>query len=611
MSYFTLNYVAPTLQNIIPYFTVTEEHTTLTPSIVASLYSLTHYILLNHLPCMSVPQSFPLDYTCHYNTILILQEALFPIITALRTTSFPPEGQLAIQALEKIFCYDLLQVDLTEFEQVLPIVTKGVALSNPPVTSHNSYDLPCIQISSNRKSFILTPYSVTDPLDYLQHLHQGVQHVLENRIFISDASTAPMVSASSLANYSLTSLLQLLIGQSKTISLVMDPLERQDVLQSNNFWINRLTLELQLAGFNDTSLTKISIPSKEQKSLTSTSSPIIKTSSKKMTYYIPIFSFKKAPAGTFKDPSKKHTIYLLEYIIKKSTISQYKCVFRTRTLLSLTLKSIQTICKNTKNNLVFFYYKNPFNHIIQTITYEEALQYAYIGLTENLTFFSRYFPNILKTTITYMPKEELDKILCTIKCTLGSNTPTIPQANTLEVLTQRATEPTTPLASKKIPELTSNRIPVFSVSTTQGREKKYSFLLKYSIRRTLTSKGQAYKNIRLAISKTEKHLKSLCNQAAKSTDYSIKYIDPFSLEECVVSFNEMLWISLQGLKENLIFLKRHFPIIFNATIQHNSEQTLLNSIQFIKNLLGSEASIEIQKPFILEGLLHKNLVNLE
>ncbi|MBF5051380.1 hypothetical protein CLAVI_001024 [Candidatus Clavichlamydia salmonicola] len=639
MPYFTLNYIAPTLQDAAPCFTVTEERTTLSSSQVASLHSLTQYILSNHLPCMSVPSSFPLDPTHHHNTILILQEIIYPIITALRTTSLSPEGLFAIEALEKTFSSDLLQVDLTEFEQPLPIVTEdlvslnisatsstSIAISTALLNTPTSYELPFIQIAPDGRSFTLNLYPVTAISNYLEYLHQGVEHVLKNRIFISDPSTATMTSVTSLVHHSLLSLLQLLIDQSPTISLVTNLLEKQDLTQSHCMWINKLTSELKLCGFSNAILNSMWKTETERKSLknipysllnssqllTKTTQSIKKTSSKEAAYAIPLFFIQQGRTLTLPEITGTITILTLKYEVFTKVGKQTDAFTIPRTRMRLTQQNIQRICSPSYHKKDLFRSMDPISKKIRSITFTEALPLIFEGLTENLEFLGEEFPELLKNTPSNFPKSSLEKSLNLITAQLSPNTPpSIISTHILKdmlssIKTNQSILTNAVLSKKRTSSY--NLFPIFFIHLNKGSRNTllerdyYSYISQYELRVSQGCISKINPKIRASIHATEEHIKNLCSSSFKNSTLH-EHQDPFTKEKTTISLSELLLKILEGLKENLLFLPTQFPLVLTNTSVFNPEASLFHSIELVKNKLGLDAPKEDSSPYILKQLL--------
>ncbi|MBF5051355.1 hypothetical protein CLAVI_000998 [Candidatus Clavichlamydia salmonicola] len=624
MPYFTLNYIAPVLEEAAPYFTVADGPSNLTSSHVQSIHALTHRILSNHLICMSVPPSFPLDTTCHHNTVLILQEAVYPIIRALRTMPLITADQSILASLEKIFFNDLLQVDLTEFEQPLPIVTKDIVSSNLHITSPISYNLPFIEISPDGRSFTLTPYPVTDPLHYLEYLHQGVAYVFENNIFISDPLTAPLSSVRSLANHSLLSLLQLLLSQSRTISLITDTKERQDIAESNNNWLSRLTTELKLAGFSDANLAQIweePISHKEQPS--NTAPKVNKTAStKKITprpqniTWIPLFIILEDTSATKKKCLKDPPTYLCKYYIKKINPNSSVKYFDIK-------KSIITTCKifikiytpNSKSN-VLFNYIHPVSTKRTMLNTTEALALLFEGLSENFYFLSQHFSYILQNVHSNLPQSLLKKCLQIAKSQLGPNIPqVIPHIltdmlnNELLVHSRQATQL---INTSKIDFLAIFSIRLFITGhKTAKTERIQCYMFQYTILKTPRRKSDSCTIARISIKNTEKHIQYLCSSEYQSSCL-LKHINPFSKKVIIKPLNEVLLLTLHGLQENLYFLPLQFPTILNHTTLYQPQDSLNNCITLIKNKLGQNVPEEsaTNTPNILKTLFN-NMISKE
>ncbi|MBF5051354.1 hypothetical protein CLAVI_000997 [Candidatus Clavichlamydia salmonicola] len=625
MPYFTLNYITPTLQNAAPCFTVTEEQASLTSSQVQSLHAFICHILSNHLICTSVPPSFPLDPTCHHNTILILQDAIHSIILTLKATPLQIDNHAALEALEKTFSYDLLQVDLTEFEQPLPIVTKDIVPLNIPLTSSPSYNLPFIEISPDGRRFTLTSYPVTIILDYLEYLHQGVEYVLENRIFLADQSTATMTSPESLANHSLLALLQLLINQSTIISLINNETAQQDIKQSNNNWISRLITDLKYAGFSDASLTKIwqnSLP-KEQVSdlalqLKKTSWQVKKTSSalQKTTHHdtastlIPLFSITEGPATVDKESFETKTIYECKYSVRKINTNASTRYLDVKKSIITSCEILKKIYASQEHLPSIFNYTHPFSRKISTFNSTEALFFLFEGLSENFYFLSNNFPLILKDTRKNCTKSILKESLEIAKKQLTVPVPEISPHILQDMLDPKLTislDPITILtAEKKI-----HFLPIFSIRlcisgykiSSKGRGECY--LTQYTLLKTSGRQNNTCTIARLSIKTTEKHVKYLCSNEYKESS-SLKYVDPFSKSATLLPLNKILPLILQGLRENINFLPLQIPSIFKHTKLYRALDSLNNCVDLINNRLGSDAprKNEAQTPSILKKLFN-------
>ncbi|MBF5051352.1 hypothetical protein CLAVI_000995 [Candidatus Clavichlamydia salmonicola] len=628
MTYFTLNYVAPTLQEGSPYFTINDGLARITTTHMQSLHALIQHILSNHLICMSVPPSFPLDLTCHQNTILILQEALYPLITILRATSLPLslsfEGQFAVSELESTFSCDLSQANLAEFEQPLPIVVEDIISSSLSERSSTcmatsaaistipaSYNLPSIQISPDGKRFTLILYPVTTILDYLKHLHQGIQYVLENSVFMSDSSTITMLSATSLDKHSLLSLLQLLIEQSKNITLVTDVKEQENITQSHQMWIYRLTTKLKLSGFSDTSLASMWPASLQRKLISpfietttfslSAKKPPLKKKYRKTTnpLCIPLF-YICAVNPLIEKNLKEPTIYVLKYIVRKINNSSSPRYSDIRSTINKTSNLIKDICSSTITSPKLFCYIEPVSNNSMGIDQDKMFSLLFEGLTENLTFLPNKFPTLMQSTFSYNPKTILENSLALVKKQLKS-VPAATKPHILQNLYQQTKLSTrTPMnicLTKKIP----SKKQTFSVSlfgirlksgpTSLNKLDPHVYLIRHYVHSLKGHLNQILIQMRISIELTEKHIKELC-LSQESICPIIQYLDPVSKEKSVLPLLTALTYILDGLNKNMTIFEKNLPLILKNHRTHHPLKSLQNSIALVSNKLDNDIPLK-------------------
>ncbi|MBF5051353.1 hypothetical protein CLAVI_000996 [Candidatus Clavichlamydia salmonicola] len=635
MPYFTLNYLAPALEDASPYFTVTEERTRLTTRHLQSLHNLIHYILSNHLICMSVPPSFPLNPSYHLNTISILKEALFPILTALRTTPLPSENENTLKALEHTFSLGLNQLDLTEFEQPLPIVTQdrsSSSLFETPSTSletsvenlntPKSYNLPFIEISPDGRRFTLIPYPITGPLDYLEYLHQGIEYVLENRIFISDSSTTAVTSISALAHHSLLSLRQLLLDQSINTCLVMNATDKENITQKNLYWIHRLTSELKLTGFNDNSLSAMLEPSSHRECI-SNPKPIVnktlaikrkKTTLNKVTL-IPLFSIVRGASAKHQLSLKEKIFYTCKYSVRKINTASATRYLDIKKSIYKTCNFFKKIYSFQNDHHTLFNYIDPKSKIITLFNSQEALSLLFEGFSENFSFFSENLENVFKDT-KKNPIKSLTSECMQIAQKLSS-TP-IPQINPhilKDILDQELATISNPIMTPKKKTLI---LPIFAIRIcsfghqTSKTKRITCYLTQYTLLKTSGKTNDTCTIGRISIKNTEKHLEHLCSKKYQNSSL-LKYKNPVSKETTIISLNELLPLVLNGIQENLHFLPLHTPSIFKHTKLYQPSESLNNCIKLIKNKLGLDAlkENETKTPYILKNLFDNAISKLE
>ncbi|MBF5051295.1 hypothetical protein CLAVI_000936 [Candidatus Clavichlamydia salmonicola] len=134
---------------------------------------------------------------------------------------------LACNPLENI---PLANEELLDFPEDLPLdILENPSNTLPTIPDESFIYLPVIEILEKQKFFILKEQVVTDIAGYMNHLHNGINFVLENDINVFDPSETISKSHSPiyLRHQSLYSLLSLLKKQEPQLSLIKNDEDRE------------------------------------------------------------------------------------------------------------------------------------------------------------------------------------------------------------------------------------------------------------------------------------------------------------------------------------------------------------------------------------------------
>ncbi|WP_194844561.1 hypothetical protein, partial [Candidatus Clavichlamydia salmonicola] len=142
MPYFTLKYSSSSHVST-PTFTVEEVQENLNADKIQDLSLLIQKIIEQHLYCTSVPPSFSLDPLVHNNTLIIIQDVLFPIVNQCNKTIINPEIRTSINTLISLINLCFFNSNVTEFQQPLPFVSKSSSTPKKIIPT-NSLSAPII-----------------------------------------------------------------------------------------------------------------------------------------------------------------------------------------------------------------------------------------------------------------------------------------------------------------------------------------------------------------------------------------------------------------------------------------------------------------------------------
>ncbi|MBF5051269.1 hypothetical protein CLAVI_000910 [Candidatus Clavichlamydia salmonicola] len=321
MTYFTLNYLNSLTGQENHSFIVEEVNSPLSAAKISSINLVAQEVISKHLPCTSVPPSFPLNPSFHNNTLVILEDVLGALIESLNESDITPDTQSPIQDLSSTINLCVFGADPAFFQQDLPSISSPSLpidlLSNStlsivqsprkrasssltiepnnktprldaeaPILSlmdtepsfdnpvshqqeleisqslsslHSSIEFISIEILENELSFQLIHNNLMDPSTYLKYLYEGINYVLSKNIYIFDSSKDNLrpSSKSHLHYKTLTALLSLLNKQKYILSLIQDINDCTAFTIQHDLFIKKLILSLENEGANNESIQNI------------------------------------------------------------------------------------------------------------------------------------------------------------------------------------------------------------------------------------------------------------------------------------------------------------------------------------------------------------------
>ncbi|MBF5051326.1 hypothetical protein CLAVI_000967 [Candidatus Clavichlamydia salmonicola] len=268
MPYFTLSYPSTSKTALHSSFIVKESSESLSIKQIQELTLLVHDIVNKHLPCVTVPSSFPLEPSLHTNTYKIIQDVLFPLSELLNEVEISPKTQSSIADLNCSINSCLLKSNSSEFHQPLPSVTEAIisywkrdgshlgdVISEkkqrtasteietmledylaPAVnitdddffsdielpTPEVSTLVPIIEVMKDSNCFKIINKKTNDPIKELKLLHKSIQNVLDKKIYHTIDNNEALSSTADAIHNTLLTMLSLLNSQDHLLISIVD-----------------------------------------------------------------------------------------------------------------------------------------------------------------------------------------------------------------------------------------------------------------------------------------------------------------------------------------------------------------------------------------------------
>ncbi|MBF5051291.1 hypothetical protein CLAVI_000932 [Candidatus Clavichlamydia salmonicola] len=151
--------------------------------------------------------------------------------------------------------YELINTDLLEETY------SKVELNNLEYESNvaDHYFLPFIEVLETNQHFIIKNQQVSNISLYLEHLYNGITHVLEAEMLFIDPNklASQAYSTSSLYHTTLQNLLSLLNNQQRLLQLIPIQEERQSFSIEHKDLSDKIMIRLQASGFADSTIKKL------------------------------------------------------------------------------------------------------------------------------------------------------------------------------------------------------------------------------------------------------------------------------------------------------------------------------------------------------------------
>ncbi|MBF5051294.1 hypothetical protein CLAVI_000935 [Candidatus Clavichlamydia salmonicola] len=228
-----------------------------------------------------------------------------PSLTMLKSPYSTSSSEISLEPIPRQshpFLINSLDLELPTLEEAEhPFLTQALLDDMPfileeeklpePVTliesvttsSTESLFLPIITPLIDNNRFILTTQKVFNISKYIQHLHEGIDYIMSEKIHYQDPSFTE-TSEASLHNHSMQFLLQFLHKQTPLFQLISEEHTCSDLQAEHLHRINELEIALKATSFNasyTTTMQETSLPFIEKKSSDSSNEKIIPTINKK------------------------------------------------------------------------------------------------------------------------------------------------------------------------------------------------------------------------------------------------------------------------------------------------------------------------------------------
>ncbi|MBF5051335.1 hypothetical protein CLAVI_000978 [Candidatus Clavichlamydia salmonicola] len=641
MHYFTLNYFNPSVADTAPYFNIQETPEILNSQKLHALNKIVQKILRNQLICMTVPSTFLLDQSLHNNTIHILKTALFPILKLLKSSFLPTNDLAIIQEMEYSIQLAHFKHNITLFEQPFPLVVDDPYVMNNPSTTNAlqpkqslstenlpllqeqlsvlqipdqkislAYSLPVINILSRSNRFTIENQTIINITPYLYHLYQGIQFVLEEKIYYKNPKQISYLTHH-LHHQSLIRLLELLQEQEALIILPSDPTDRLNIKEKYTNLVNDICASLddeEILKFINKNALKINQEIKDS---------ILILEPNNLTDYKKIFN-KPTTLHIFSIQiyeSKKNIQYSLSYITKKNSRKD-RLLNALQLLLIKTLSNAKTLLNEPFSRVLscpIFNKKTVLNNINSK---NEYLKEIYIGLKENYFYYNLYFPEIYKTLTKKDLSLELQEIIRSIEITANNLTlslPTVLDDGSLGKLHQKNLSDKLKIPRKKITthQTKNTTLPGFSIKLAKSQrsddptKKTLTYILTYSLHKYYPYKKRGNFYLFKMIKKLNEDTKILC--ALNNDDnLDLRFRTPYTHKSQKLTKEKMLLLLYEGISDSIYFTNTYYPKLFPSKNLTLLQLNLNDALQEVTNAIKPHPLPKVTNS-ILEEIFKKNI----
>ncbi|MBF5051324.1 hypothetical protein CLAVI_000965 [Candidatus Clavichlamydia salmonicola] len=172
-----------------------------------------------------------------------------------------------------------------------------------------TFECPIIEIMAERKRFIISHTKTHDLLGALQHLYQGAQYVLEEKIYLTSGQESSPLSTIHAYHNTLSALLFLLSNQYFLFNQIPNEMERFLLKEEFTLMIQDISLSLKSEGFTEQTINQLQKTALQDSSLEEAANI---APSPQSIYSIESSNNKKSiPSISLND----HTIFLTAYTL--------------------------------------------------------------------------------------------------------------------------------------------------------------------------------------------------------------------------------------------------------------------------------------------------------